>query len=278
MWRLTPSRVRVVAYNTLWKIGLWLYGRTSSETVQRLPFGLYLKYWADPEGLRNEFRALEIVRRLTSVPVPKPLDLVLVQDSSPATIFTHEPFLLITRVPGRSLAACGYMFSDVDIAAITTQMEGYLTQLRAIPNSVSTKYSICDTLGGPCRDPRISGGSPVGPFEDEASFNQTLRFSDDVSRTGHKIVFTHADLNLRNILVDLVDLQDGTRGWRITGIVDWETAGFYPEYWDYTKSLFEGFRWTDRLQALLHSVFKRLGNYSKEFDVEKRSWESGDGV
>lgn len=64
----------------------------------------------------------------------------------------------------------------------------------------------------------------------------------------------------------------------MTGIVDWETAGYYPEYWDYTKSLFEGFRWTWRYVSMVKKIFAALGDYSKEMDVEVRSWESGDGV
>lgn len=53
----------------------------------------------------------------------------------------------------------------------------------------------------------------------------------------HDIVFTHADLNMRNILVD----EDG----KLSGIVDWECAGWYPEYWEYTKAHF-GARYTFR--------------------------------
>lgn len=52
------------------------------------------------------------------------------------------------------------------------------------------------------------------------------------------MVFTHADLNPRNSLVQ----RSGRGGWRLSGIVDWETSGYYPEYWDCTKALFEGFR------------------------------------
>ncbi|KAK4142033.1 uncharacterized protein C8A04DRAFT_30437 [Dichotomopilus funicola] len=105
-----------------------------------------------------------------------------------------------------------------------------------------------------------------------------MRFSDDPARRGHKIVFTHADLNARNILVDLVPLPDGTTGWRVTGIVDWETAGYYPEYWDYTKALFEGLRWEPRFLKMVHRVFAAFGDYSKELDVERRAWGSGDAV
>ncbi|SPO01160.1 uncharacterized protein DNG_03907 [Cephalotrichum gorgonifer] len=45
-------------------------------------------------------------------------------------------------------------------------------------------------------------------------------------RTGHRVVFTHADLAPRNIIV-----RDG----KIVGLLDWEDAGWYPEYWEYVK-------------------------------------------
>lgn len=92
------------------------------------------------------------------------------------------------------------------------------------------------------------------------------------------MVFTHADLNPRNILVDRVIQSDGSRSWEVTGIVDWETSGYYPEYWDYTKAMFEEFRGFRRYTNMIAKVFAEFGDYSQEYDVEKRSWESGDGV
>jgi aminoglycoside phosphotransferase (APT) family kinase protein len=136
------------------------------------------------------------------------------------------------------------MLSDRDAFEFVVEMQDYLTQLRAIPKEVSPEFA--NTLGGACRDPRIRDGNPVGPFVDEEAFNQVLLHSDDSSRRGHNVVFTHADLNLQNILVDQVVKLDGTRGWKISGIVDWENSGYYPEYWDYTKALFEGFRYNER--------------------------------
>jgi hypothetical protein len=157
-------------------------------------------------------------------------------------------------------------------------MKDYLSEIRSIPKTVNKEMAICNTLGEACQDPRIYGGQCVGPFTDEAAFSQTLRYPDDAARRGHKIVFTHADLNPRNILVDKVIRADGSYGWVVTGIVDWATSGYYPDYWDYTKAMFEGFRWTRRYNDMLHKLFMEFGDYSKEFDVEKRSWESGDGV
>ena len=43
----------------------------------------------------------------------------------------------------------------------------------------------------------------------------------------HEIAFTHADFAPRNILV-----EDG----RVTAILDWEYAGWYPAYWEYCQS------------------------------------------
>ena len=44
----------------------------------------------------------------------------------------------------------------------------------------------------------------------------------------HDIVFTHADLHFSNIMV-----SDG----HISGIIDWETAGWYPDYWEYCRAM-----------------------------------------
>ncbi|KAK6840103.1 hypothetical protein PG987_005969 [Apiospora arundinis] len=44
-------------------------------------------------------------------------------------------------------------------------------------------------------------------------------------------VFTHGDLNPSNIFV---------RGDEVVGIIDWETAGWYPDYWEYTSA------WTEK--------------------------------
>lgn len=103
------------------------------------------------------------------------------------------------------------MLSDKDGAEFVAQMQDIITQVRCIPKTVSLEYAICNTLGEACRDTRIRDGDPVGPFVNEAAFSQVLRNPDEPSRRGHNVVFTHADLNSRNILVDQVVRRDGTR-------------------------------------------------------------------
>lgn len=41
-----------------------------------------------------------------------------------------------------------------------------------------------------------------------------------------KVYLTHGDLLPQNIMVE---------GSTITGIIDWETAGYYPEFWEYSR-------------------------------------------
>ncbi|KAI5455828.1 hypothetical protein BGZ63DRAFT_340010, partial [Mariannaea sp. PMI_226] len=41
----------------------------------------------------------------------------------------------------------------------------------------------------------------------------------------YDLVLTHGDLSSLNILV---------RGDEVVGVVEWETAGWFPSYWEYT--------------------------------------------
>lgn len=272
-----------MAYRGLKRFGEYLYGvTTGSNSVQKLPFGLFLKYSDDFERSENELNALQTVRRCNTIPVPKGLDLVsqVVESSDDwgnATTI-RQPYLLMTTLHGAPLSQCIDAIFDDDYQNIWQQLQEAVSQLRTIPKTVSPDMAICNTLGAACQEPRIRDFTPIGPFKDEAAFSQEVRFSDEPSRRGHQIVFTHADLNPRNIMVDRVRAPGGERHWEVAGIVDWETAGYYPEYWDCTKSLYEGSRWPQRHNEVMKSVFAALGDYTAEMDVERRSWESGDGL
>ncbi|KAK7951893.1 uncharacterized protein PG986_007621 [Apiospora aurea] len=206
-WRMAPSKLRIAIYILLPKVGRRIYGHSGSSLVQILPFGLYLKCLGDPDALHNEFNALEMVRKYSSVPVPRPLDIVSSPNESKDRPYSADMYVLTTRIPGVPLSDCQEMLSDEDSAEFVVQMQGYLTQLRAIPKTVGPEYAICNTLGGPRRDSRIQDGNPVGPFVDEASFSQLLRNSNDPGRRGHNTVFTHADLKARN-MVKLSGIQE----------------------------------------------------------------------
>ncbi|KAJ5081883.1 hypothetical protein NUU61_010147 [Penicillium alfredii] len=81
-----------------------------------------------------------------------------------------------------------------------------------------------------------------GPFDSERAFNEFLledlvgkapdllrHYAKHALMEGHDIVFTHGYFAPRNILVD----ESG----RVTAILDWEYAGWYPEHWEYIKAM-----------------------------------------
>jgi hypothetical protein len=63
----------------------------------------------------------------------------------------------------------------------------------------------------------------------------------------HRIVMTHGDLHPRNIMVTLEASQPiptqgeavrtGDTIVRVSSIIDWETAGWYPESWEFVKAV-----------------------------------------
>lgn len=78
-----------------------------------------------------------------------------------------------------------------------------------------------------------------------------LGFQQDELQT--PLVFTHGDLSSLNILAS---------GDEIVGIVDWETAGRYPSYWEYTTDLNvnpQNQLWRDEADKFLSHMPNELG-------------------
>ncbi|PNY21222.1 Uncharacterized protein TCAP_07279 [Tolypocladium capitatum] len=79
------------------------------------------------------------------------------------------------------------------------------------------------------------------------------------------IYFTHGDLTLGNIIV-----SDDTGPKRIVGIVDWEQAGWYPEYWEYCKLLYgvefthewRAAGWADKVMDPFEDEWTAFAEYS----------------
>lgn len=88
------------------------------------------------------------------------------------------------------------------------------------------------------------GPYTFGPFESQLAFKNAIfsqvsnlflesrlpalhQLADPVHAKRHHIVFMHADLHACNVLV-----HEG----RLSGIIDWEHAGWYPEYWEHTMA------------------------------------------
>lgn len=67
---------------------------------------------------------------------------------------------------------------------------------------------------------------------------------------------THGDLSFRNIIV---------QGEMLTGIVDWETAGWYPDYWEYASAFYSFFDCVD----LRPTIDEFLDPYLEERETDQ---------
>ncbi|KAF5606707.1 kinase-like domain protein [Fusarium subglutinans] len=265
--RLMPAHLRIRIYQSLKLLGVRTYGPSSSLKVQQLPFGMYLKtmHRDDYQALANEFGALRLVRDQTKVPVPRPLDLVCDADAS---------YLVTTTMPGQRLGSYIDVLSDDDLDTFKRDMQKYMAQLRSISRQGDQRHAISNAVGGPCYDYRIVAcrdydkerGHFFGPFTDEEEFNNTLRtpaLPDVFHSTGHDIVSTHSDINMRNILMH--------KG-RISGIVDWENSGWFPDYWEYTKAHYVT-KLNKRWLTVVDRIFANFGDFKVDLAIERRLWE-----
>lgn len=226
LWRRLPQRARLVFWRMMCWIGRRLYG-TKELRSQRLPLGLWCKF--PSEGAR-EAATMRFISSKTSIPMPTVVDFV------PGNELTGsgEDYLILTTISGTHPRLSEYNKSQRE--SLGKQIRECVDQLRAIP---APGPEICTFGGGSYNNLRL-GWDPTGPFADLDAFNAHLlslvppRIRKDPTVTTalakrHRIVFSHNDLLPRNILVD-------PRG-QLVGILDWEMAGWFPEYWEYTAAL-----------------------------------------
>jgi aminoglycoside phosphotransferase (APT) family kinase protein len=197
--------------------------------------GLIVTRYPDSTVVKNGRRvnlderpALELAAKY-GLPVPR------VYDAKPGPI-PGEAWIQMDFIHGEKLDVVWPGMTAAEKSSICRQLRDILTTMRSIPSETGF---IGSCSGGQARDIRQYTDYRGGPFANEEIFNSTFYF-DLIStaptqirtalyqqvRNDHRIVFSHGDIAQHNILV-----KDG----RITALLDWETAGWYSEHWDYIK-------------------------------------------
>ena len=198
-----------------------------------------------------EAETMKFIASNTTVPVPKVFDVYKSEDGIVSITMEY--------IDGDNLEKIWKELSQEQKLAIAEQLRGFICQLRELKGDY-----IGSINGGQALDLRIQE-IRGGPFTSEAEFNNFLlsgifpripRIYRDIAQrslqTDHDIVFTHADLAPRNIMV-----KDGC----IVAIIDWECAGWYPEYWEYLKAFHNVDMASDWVEFVPH-IFPRA--YEKE--------------
>lgn len=66
-------------------------------------------------------------------------------------------------------------------------------------------------------------------FNSTEDYDKALNKAKSILAISHRVVFTHGDFKAHNILVD----DEG----HLSGFLDWESAGWCPEYWEFTTAM-----------------------------------------
>ncbi|KAK3337752.1 kinase-like domain-containing protein [Cercophora scortea] len=149
------------------------------------------------ERLQNEAACLEFVRDDASIPVPDVLE-AYNDDGS---------FVLVTR---RLMGVSMNKLPPDDQAIVAKEVETHLRALHALRSN---------RTGGP-------SGIVCPPNRATQYFPRDATWSaKSTADNSDSFVFCHCDLSQSNIIVDPKTL-------RIEGIIDWEYAGFWPEFFE----------------------------------------------
>lgn len=215
-----------------------------------------VKYGLDVDLMEGE--TILFIQQETSVPVPRIY--ALFKDP-----INNKAYIIMERIVGRNLESEWPLLSQTQKDATAIQLRASLDEMRKL----QSPGGYCSLGKRPLLDNVFWTGNTVdtiaGPFEREAELNDAMiekYIFNNLPRQkanfykrafpfvfhDHPPVFTHGDLQRKNILVRTVPCSGQSEEARykheIT-IIDWEFAGWYPSYWEYSRTLFACGRWND---------------------------------
>ena len=183
----------------------------------------------------TEYTTLQYLRRhAPEIPVPTPLGVLMAAKTA---------YIFMSYIPGPTLDSVWSQLSNQQKVSITNGLNVILLKLRDLK---MPEDALLGGVGGEgCKDTRrhtrISQEpiKSVSEFEDFIFSNPTFGSSVYIGlirsmSQSHapSICFTHADLRPANIVVK----ADQQGNYSISSILDWDMAGFYPDYWESVKA------------------------------------------
>ena len=210
-----------------------------SATVLDLGDGTIVKY--GPRVHKYEGQVLRMVQdHTTTVPLPKLVDIV----TDPTTGVTY---IVQQKLPGTLLSTIISTTDESTLENIGSELRTFLNELSKLDgdgkhlgllgrpgcfdHGVFARYDRRNWNGG-CMEGINTAEDFVRWIGDYTSFGLSREERDNYINEfqfHHPTIFSHGDLQPENILVN-----EG----RVSGIIDWECAGWYPYFWnDYIATL-----------------------------------------
>ncbi|OWT42296.1 phosphotransferase enzyme family protein [Pochonia chlamydosporia 170] len=191
-------------------------------------------------------------------------------------------YIVMERITGDTLDTIWDGFDSAKKTEIAAKLRSYLDKIRCLP---SPGYFGCigrrqfeDSMFWTAPDNNISNSAISGPFESESLLNSALiqkyiynsglnhkaafyRRVLPLILRGHKPIFTHGDLQRKNVIIR----ENGE-----VVLIDWETAGWYPEYWEYAMAVFACGAWQDDWHEFIGQVLVEYPTEYAWFDMLRR--------
>lgn len=180
-----------------------------------------------------EAAAMRLVGEGANVPLPEYID----------ENYDHENgYMLMTYIPGSTLEVLWGKLNDDTKGRLCRDTWDIIAQIRKIHRPPEYQHFFqCSADGSATHDPLIEDlKKPPRPILNDTVLRERIyerylyyggqRYANELSDMlphSSSSVFTHADIAPRNIMVDDC--------YHITGIIDWERAGWYPHYWEYAN-------------------------------------------
>ncbi|KAJ3851419.1 kinase-like domain-containing protein, partial [Lentinula lateritia] len=209
-------------------------------------------------SLRREAEALQFVRANTTIPVP-----------SLFLVFQREDkwYLVMENIVGTTLRSHCENMSATQLVEVANTLKEYMYQLETLGSHRCTmgswpKGPFSNVFFALARHFRFKVALPTEEYDNMAEFHsywvqrlgdhpQCDFLRDALSKevlSEDKIVLSHGDLNSSNIMVS----ADG----HILSVLDWDTFGWYPAFWE-PMSMWRGGRWRSQWLNAVEAVFKQ---------------------
>ncbi|KAK2734486.1 hypothetical protein FQN55_002656 [Onygenales sp. PD_40] len=198
---------------------------------------IVIKVFPDSRDLTEYHNLQYLADRACDLPIPRPHGLIMLGNLRA---------MFMSYIPGVTLEKVWLDLSHEAKLSVQKQLDLIFSQLRCLRQDDGSELG---GIGGEgVKDYRIMEvfaykGITTARGFDELQFSAKHRaspcyvkllrsFLEEQNKTLRGSVFTHGDLKKSNIMV----IQDPNNPdtYAITGIIDWEDSGFYPEYYECT--------------------------------------------
>jgi aminoglycoside phosphotransferase (APT) family kinase protein len=223
----------------------------------------------------DEAKTLDYIHgRISDFTAPKCLGAIISKDTT---------FVFITRAEGRPLEYVWPFLSTQVKTSVQHQLVAIFNSLRAVKQENTTNPNFGNCVSGICKEHLRSPRASSFPIQTEEDFNAFLfshpsraltpamRLLRDSMPTDHELKPSHGDLHPRHIMVTS---ESSSEDVRITAILGWDNAGWYPEYWEFVQAVHRTESQGELRDWVEYLPTAAIGEYLTEYmkDVVRVKW------